>query len=428
MLDNVKLVLNNNSLMKRIGVTVAFLFLFVTLTYIPVPLLDVEHYKSAIADSSFGLFDAFSGGALKNFSVVALGISPYITASIVIQLLQMLEISSKLKELKESGEIGKQRINEITRKLALVLAFVQGWALIFGLGDYGNQLITGVDGSPLVYVYVGLVMTAGTGVVLWIADQITRKGVGNGSSMIIVTGIIMTLPTMYNSIYNQFFVDGGITDKIIFFALILMYLGIVVGVIFLQDSERRIPITHSAQGNKSQANIPVKLNTAGVMPVIFATTAMSVPLFIISVVPSWNTYSGVGEIIDMIFNYTNPIGFVLFIVLIYVFSLFYTFLMLAPDKVADNLQKQNAYVPGIRPGEETEQFITRVVYKITIVGAAYLAVLATLPIVISIIFDLDSSVTIGGTSLLIVVGVAIETTKQLTVDATSSTEQAGFLR
>ncbi len=428
MLDNVKLVLNNNSLMKRIGVTVAFLFLFVTLTYIPVPLLDVEHYKQAIADSSFGLFDAFSGGALKNFSVVALGISPYITASIVIQLLQMLEISPKLKELKESGETGKQRINEITRKLALVLAFVQGWALIFGLGDYGNQLITGVDGSPLVYVYVGLVMTAGTGVVLWIADQITRKGVGNGSSMIIVTGIIMTLPTMYYSIYNQFFVDGGITDRITFFGLILMYLGIIVGVIFLQDSERRIPITHSAQGGKSQANIPVKLNTAGVMPVIFATTAMSVPLFVISVVPSWNTYSGVGEVIDMIFNYTNPIGFVLFIVLIYVFSLFYTFLMLAPDKVADNLKKQNAYVPGIRPGEETEQFITRVVYKITIVGAAYLAVLATLPIVISIIFDLDSSVTIGGTSLLIVVGVAIETTKQLTVDATSSSEQSGFLR
>ncbi len=428
MLDNVKLVLNNNSLMKRIGVTVAFLFLFVTLTYIPVPLLDVEHYQAAIADSSFGLFDAFSGGALKNFSVVALGISPYITASIVIQLLQMLEISPKLKELKESGEIGKQRINEITRKLALFLAFVQGWALIFGLGDYGNQLITGVEGSPLVYVYVGLVMTAGTGVVLWIADQITRKGIGNGSSMIIVTGIIMTLPTMYNSIYQQFFVGGGIADRITFFGLILMYLGIIVGVIFLQDSERRIPITHSAQGGKSQANIPVKLNTAGVMPVIFATTAMSVPLFVISVVPSWNTYSGVGEVIDMIFNYTNPIGFVLFIVLIYVFSLFYTFLMLAPDKVADNLKKQNAYVPGIRPGEETEQFITRVVYKITIVGAAYLAVLATLPIVISIIFNLDSSVTIGGTSLLIVVGVAIETTKQLTVSATSSTEQSGFLR
>ncbi len=414
--------------MKRLGITIAFLFLFVVLTYIPVPLLDVEHYQDAIAGSSFGLFDAFSGGALSRFSVVALGISPYITASIVIQLLQMLEISPKLKQLKESGEVGKQRINEITRKLALFLALVQGLALVFGLGDYGNQLITGVESSPLAYLYIGAVMTAGTGVVLWIADQITRKGIGNGSSMIIVTGIIMTLPTMFNSVYNQYFIDGTIVDRIIFFGLLLMYLGIIVGVIFLQDSERRVPITHSAQGSKSQANIPIKLNTAGVMPVIFATTAMSVPLFIISVVPSWNTYGGVGEVLDMIFNYTQPIGFVLFIVLIYVFSLFYTFLMLAPDKVADNLQKQNAYVPGIRPGEETEQYLTRVIYKITIVGAAYLAVLATLPIVMSIIFDLDSSVTIGGTSLLIIVGVALETTKQLSVNASSSTEQSGFLR
>ncbi len=428
MLDNVKLVLNNSSLMKRLGVTVAFLFLFVTLTYIPVPLLDIEHYQDAISESSFGLFDAFSGGALSRFSVVALGISPYISASIVLQLFQMLDISPKLKELKESGEIGKQRINEITRKLALFIAFVEGLALVLGLGDFGNQLITGVDESPLVYLYIGLVMTAGTGVVLWIADQITRRGIGNGSSMIIVTGIIMTLPTMYNQIYTQFFVDGSIGDRITFFGLILMYLGVIVGVIFLQDSERRIPITHSAQGGKSNANIPIKLNTAGVMPVIFATTAMSIPLFIVSVVPSWDTYSGVGYVLNMIFDYTEPIGFVLFIVFIYIFSLFYTFLMLAPDKVADNLQKQNAYVPGIRPGEETEQYLTKVIYKITIVGAAYLAVLATLPIVMSIIFGLDDSVTIGGTSLLIIVGVAIETTKQLSVDATSSTEQSGFLR
>ncbi len=415
--------------MRRIGFTFLILLIYVTLTYIPIPLVDVARYQEALEESGtyFGIFDAFSGGALSRFSIVAMGISPYITASIIIQVFQMTGLVPQLKELSESGELGKQKINEYTRMIALVISFTQGLLLVVGLSPKsGNQFLPGVNGSILEYFYIGMVMTAGTAVVLWIADQITRKGIGNGSSIIIVTGIMMTIPTVYTSLYTQFYVAGGTTNIVTFFFLVGFNISIIVAVVFLQGSERRIPIQHSGQGGKQNSNIPVKLNTAGVMPVIFASTAMSVAMFIVQVSGA-SVYEGWGYVVNLMFNYTEPIGFALYIVLIFVFSFFYTFLMMAPDKVADNLQKRNAYIPGVRPGEDTEKFIAKVIYRITLVGATYLAVLAGLPLIMAEIFSLDSSVTIGGTSVLIVVGVAIETTKQLNVDATSTT-YSGFLK
>ena len=430
MLNRIKLILNNTKIMKRIGFTLLILLVYKLATYVPIPLLDIKAIQYNVKNSNFLEFlNAFSGGALGNYAIVALGISPYITASIVVQMLQM-DVIPKFKEWSKQGEVGKQKLNQATKYIGLALAVVQSLLILMGLfASPGSALKTGLEGMsvPLAFVYMTIVMTAGTAFTMWLADLISRKGIGNGSSMIITAGIVSSIPSMITTMWNQFITNKTANkDIVIFISVMVSYLVVLIAVIFLESTVRKIPTQYANRQGKSDSNIPLKLNTAGVIPVIFASTLLSFPLTIVSYSGA-SIYTGWGYWFYQIFSSQNPIGFIIYLVLIFVFAFFYSFLTVSPETVAENLQKQNAFIPGVRPGEETHSYVSSLLFKITVLGGTYLAILAAIPIVMSQIFKLPSVVTVGGTSLIIIVGVAIETCRQIETEATETTYQ-GFMR
>lgn len=412
-------------------VTFGLLIVFRLGALVTLPFISYDLIHSSAASVDFGFLDVFSGGALSNFSMLCLGISPYITSSIVIQLLQM-DIVPRLKELSEEGEEGKQKLNQYTRYIALGLAFVQSLTLVIGIhANYNDVYFEAnnvIDNYPaLSYIYIALVATAGTAFCLWLAEIITARGIGNGTSMLIVAGILATFPQMFTELVEQLINAEETKNILVFVVVMLVFVAIIVFIVFMEGAQRKIPIQYANRPaaasfrGKSDSNIPIKLNSASVIPVIFASTLMSLPTTVVSITDSATT--GWGSWVLKIFNTTstsstgnvtiNSIGLSVYIILIVIFSFFYSFLQLSPDKMSENLQKQNAYVPGVRPGEETTGYISRVLFKITVVGATYLSIVAVLPILMTVIFDLPASAQIGGTSLIIVVGVAIETWKQL---------------
>ncbi len=407
MFKNLKLIFSpkNKDIRKRIGFTLFGLLIFALGTTIPVP-----GTKGAI--SSLGLwelYNAIGGGALKNFSIFALGVMPYISASIVTGILQM-DIIPYFTELKESGEQGRQKINQINRYIGIALAFIQGFAMAFTFVK---------DAGTLEYLKIAVILTAGTAFLLWLGDQITQKGIGNGISLLIMAGIIYTVPKMFIDTFTSLVLDrtGSLFVGIIGFIIFaLVYLLIIVGIVFEENSERRIPIqysnrTNSAYGAK-QNYIPFKLNSASVMPVIFASVILTIPSFISGLVGESSKFS---VFVSKYINYTTPTGFVLYIILIFVFGFFYTNMQINPKELAKNLNKSGGYIPGIRPGTETEKYIKKILNRITFLGSVFISAIAALPIIFSSFINtgLPSSVTVGGTGVLIVVGVAIETYKQL---------------
>lgn len=431
-MDKLKAILANNKLLGKIGITLVILFIFRILTWVPIPLLNVDAITATIKNNSFlAILDNFSGNALGRFSIMAMGISPYITASIVVQLLQM-DIIPILKEWGEQGEMGKRKLNKLTRILGLILSFVQALVFLIGMDDNGSIFnIDIIDYNFFYYIYMALIVAAGTGLAMWIADLITRYGVGNGGSMLIVAGIVTSLPAMIRTLWTKYIVPGGAGNITLFVLIILLYIGILVAVTYLELAKRKVPIQYAnrrpGQG-QTDSNLPIKLNTSGVIPVIFASTILSIPLSVIGFFGSGT--SGVGYWFDQIFNYQRPFGFVIYMFLIMVFSFFYSFLMLSPEQVAENLSKSNAYIPGVRPGVETENYISRLLFKITLLGTTYLMILAALPLLTAIVFKFNAQeaqvITLGGTSLLIVVGVALETANQIITEATEQKYEGIF--
>ena len=401
-------------------------------TKITIPLFDVD--KGEINGNLFGFLDIFTGNALSQFSILALGISPYITSSIVVQLLQM-DIVPAFKEWAEEGEAGRAKLNQWTRYIALLLAFVQSVTIIVGLANSptGSMYFDVADLNAFSYLYMALVMTAGTAFVMWLADQITMHGIGNGGSMLIVAGIISAFPSMFTELWSTFIAIEERTawDIIQFIIVAIMFVLIIVAVVWFEGIQRKIPVQYANRpgyaklSGRQDSSIPIKLNSASVIPVIFASTILSIPLTILNFVRNGATVSGT-DWWTIIFSTNEPIGFVIYILLIFVFSFFYSFLQIDPDKIAENLKKQNAYIPTCKPGEETADFISRVLFKVTLLGATYLAILAALPIIFTWAFGLPASVSVGGTSIMIVVGVAIETAKQIKQESESQ-EYHGFL-
>lgn len=407
MFKNLKLIFSpkNKDIRKRISFTLIGLLIFALGTTIPVP-------GTEEAISSLGLwelYNAIGGGALKNFSIFALGVMPYISASIITGILQM-DIVPYFTELKESGEQGRQKINQINRYLGIAIAFVQGFAMAF-------TFIKGA--STIQYFEIAIILTGGTALLLWLGDQITQKGIGNGISLIIMAGIISTVPKMFIDTFSTLVTSrtGSLFIGIVGFSLfVLLYLLIVVGVVFEECSERRIPIQYSNRTTTSyggkQNYIPFKINSAGVMPVIFASVLLSIPTFIAGILGS---DSGFSLFVSKYIDYSTPVGFVLYMILIFVFGYFYTNMQINPKELAKNLNRNGGYIPGIRPGVETENYIKKILNRITFLGSTFIAIIAGLPIVFSsfISTGLPASVRIGGTGVLIVVGVAIETCRQL---------------
>ena len=393
----------NKDIRKRVYFTIAALTIFVIGTTIEVPGTQTITKNLGFLE----LLNVMGGGALKNFSIFALGVSPYITASIVIQLLQM-DIVPYFSELSKQGHTGHQKLNQITRYVGILFAFVQGYAMSYAF--------LGSNYGVLGYLEVSLIMTAGTAFLLWLGDQVTQKGIGNGVSLFIMAGIITSLPSMMQTAFNTL-VNFGTTKSTIvgissFALFILVYLLVIIGVIFIEGAERRISIQYANKSTASlgkQTYMPIKINSAGVMPVIFASSLLAIPATISQFVNNEKFTNIVNNYLD----YTKPIGFVLFILLIFIFAYFYTFLQMKPDQMAKNLQDNGGYVPGIRPGDATTKYFSQVLSRLTIVGALFLVVLSALPILVNAFTDLPSTVSLGGTGLLIVVGVCIETYKQL---------------
>ena len=417
----------NADLRKKILFTLMIFVVYRIGSYIPVSTINTSVLEASAQTPMLGFFDTLSGGALKRFSLFAMSISPYITASIVIQLLQM-DVVPILSEWAKEGETGKRKLNQLTRYVTLVLAFVQAIAMSIGF-DLGYQGILLESHSVITYLYIALTMTAGTAVMIFLADQITSKGIGNGTSMIIVAGILSRVPYMLNDLYTKYLVNITVSNVLAFISVLALLALTIIAVIYLQSATRKLPIQYANRHNSAQLSgrkdsfIPLKLNSAGVIPVIFAASLVSLPLTVVNFLPE----SGVTNVIKAIFNYQQPIGFILYVVLIVAFTYFYAFVQVSPEKVAENLKKQGSYIPGVRPGVDTEEYLSKVLSRITFIGAIYLVVIAGLPIVFGAITDLPSSVEIGGTSLLIVVGVAIETAKQIQTK-TMDQKYKGFIK
>ena len=393
---------NNKDLRKRIYFTLACLGLFCLGTTITIPWAKPLYDELGFLE----IFNLMSGGGLRTFSIFALGVSPYITAQIITQLLQM-DILPYFKELKDQGYTGRQKINKITRYLGIIFAFIQAYAII----AFYMKGASSVD-----MLKTALVMTAGTSFLLWIGDQITQKGVGNGQSLLIMAGIVQSMPRIFKDAFNALVTSSTYTTAVgsaLFGAFVALYLIIIIGIIWITLAERRIPIqyanrTSSAYGAQ-QSFLPIKINSAGVMPVIFASILTTIPATVVQFFKSKAAISFVNKYIV----YTTPVGFALYIGLIIFFGYFYTFLSMNPEEMSKNLNERGGYIPGVRPGKDTSDYISNSLGKLTLVGSLFLVVLAGLPVVVAKFTNLPSSVTIGGTGILIVVGVAIETYKQI---------------
>lgn len=392
----------NKDLRRRLLFTIFALAIFSIGTNIVVP-----GAKTITKDLGFlELLNVMTGGGLKTFSIFALGVMPYITASILTQILQM-DIIPYFSELKEEGATGRQKINKINRYLGIIFALLQGYMFSYAfLKGYGS----------LTVIKSALVLTGGTAFLLWLGDEITKKGIGNGQSLIIMAGIVQGIPSVFTSAFNTFITSGNhaMWLGILFFVLFtLTYLLIIVGVIWVQEAERRIPVQYSNRTASSykgeKTYLPVKLNSANVMPVIFASSIIG----IVSMIAQFVNNETFNKIVENYISYTSWPGLILYVVLIYLFGYIYTKMAMNTEEMAENLDKAHAYIPGVMPGEATNKYLRNSISKITVVGSLFLIILAVLPIIFTKITGLGSEITIGGTGLLIVCGVCLETYKQL---------------
>lgn len=413
----------NKDLRQRILFTLGALMIFVIGTTIKVP-----GTRDITGNLGFlELLNVMGGGALKQFSIFALGVMPYITASIIMQLLQM-DIIPYFSELSKQGPSGRQKINQITRYMGIIFAFIEGFAFSFAFLGSGS---TAFD-----HMYVATIMTAGTAFLLWMGDQITQKGIGNGISLIIMAGIVVTLPITFIEVFKGLIFNNELAlwvGILLFIAFVIVYIIIILAVIWIQEADRKIPIQYA---NKSTSvfgegsYMPIKINSANVVPVIFASSLLAIPATIANFVKN----EGFKSFVNTYLNYTTPVGFIIYAILIFLFGYFYTYIQMKPDEMAKNLQQNGGYIPGIRPGNDTEKYLGKVLSRLTVVGSTFLVIIAGIPILFSTLINLvpgvtvSSSVTIGGTGLLIVVGVALETYKQIEGSILSRSYKKGYSR
>ncbi len=405
-------------LRTRILFTLFILFIYRIGSFIPVPGVDKEILKNnnALGADLFGLLNTFSGGALFQFSIFAIGITPYITASIIVQLLSM-DVIPKFAEWAKEGENGKRKLAQITRYGTVILGLVQGFATAIGFNRlYSLEMIPNATFAD--YVVIAIILTAGTSFLMWLGEQITERGIGNGISILIFAAIVAGIPGHIMTIYEQEFV--GASDQLFLnlakvLLILIAIIAIIVGVIFIQQGIRKIPVQYAKRvvGRKmyggQSTHIPMKVNGAGVIPVIFA---VSLIMFPVTIANFWQGQTWANWIINNM-NYTQPLGMVLYVILIIFFTFFYTFVQINPVQMADQMKKNGGYIPGIRPGKPTSAYLTRVMTRITLTGAIFLAAISILPVFFGALAGLPQSVQLGGTSLLIVVGVALDTMKQI---------------
>ena len=426
------------------------LFVFRIGAAIPVPGVTLsDNFRNTLSsgNNALALMNLLGGGTLQTFSMFALGVSPYITAQIIIQLLST-DVLPALTELKRQGQYGRKKIDMATRYLTLLLGAVQAYGIIKTLesGQYDGlvtfTLIDQLSSSGLEwlgYIYLVIVMMAGSMVVMWLGDQISVKGIGNGISMIIFAGIVVSLPNQIYTAYGHWVAEvaprhdgnsllAGIFQFILY---ILVFLLIIAFVVFIELAKRKIPVQHSGKsGGQTQSMakasfLPIKLNPAGVIPVIFASSILMAPSVIVAFIDpelvsaDWLKIFSIQQMYPMPgvggTTWGMPWGLLIYVVLILFFTFFYSNITINPQQMAENFRKNGSYIPGIRPGNETERYVRKVLNRVTVIGALALTFIAVLPVALTLsgIFGNDTSLALGGTGIIIVVGVALELNSQI---------------
>ena len=400
----------NKEIRKKIFFTLLILLIYRLGAAIPAPGINDTIIKLS-ANSLLTMMSILGGGSIEQMSIFSLGVGPYITASIIVELLAM-DIIPPLAEMAKSGKKGRQQMDIITRYVAVALSLLQGYFIV--------QLLSntyGVVDNPgfLSYAYIAVIYTAGSMFLLWLADRITTKGIGNGVSVIIFSGIVADMPNNFQTVY-QTFVGENATSTLGwpgFIIYCLMFVAIIVLVVVMQTAERRIPIQGSSsyRSNKTKGDLnhlPLKINSASVIPVIFASALIQAP----QIIASWINTSAY-EFLSNLADFSSPWFLLFYAALIILFTFFYTNLTVDPGKMAENLSKQGSYIPGVRPGAETKDYVSKVLNRITCLGAILLTLIAILPYVVSNLTGLSRTAALGGTGIVIAVGVAMETIKAL---------------
>ena len=432
MLNFLKSVFKKGELRRKVVFTLGLLFVFRLGAAITIPYINADAISASATNSGiFGIMNLLGGGTLERFSLFSLGVSPYITASIIIELLSM-DVIPFLARWNKEGNNGKKKKDRVTRYLTLVLGLIQGGSLTYAF-DKGYGILT----NPTIwtYAYVVIIMITGSMFAMWLGDQITEKGVGNGTSLLIFTGIVANLPQQFIASYNAMVswksTQAAITSTLWYILFIIVYVAIVVFVVFTENSIRKIPIfyatnnTQTVMRTKESTNLPLKINSSSVIPVIFAASVLAAPRTVISFMDSTKTT----QMIDNILNYQKPVGFILYVVMIVLFTFFYSNLQIDTRRIADDLKKSGGAVPGIRTGDDTKKFIGTVLNRITVAGSLFLTIIAAIPIIAPLIWSAtsDNQLTLGGTGLIIVAGVALETVRQIRSILTRR-EYHGYIR
>ena len=424
-------IFKNKEIMSRIMFTIMILLVIRIGAAITVPGVTVgEELGNAMnSASAVALMDMLGGGALESFSIFALGVSPYITAQIIVQLLSK-DVLPALTELSKQGQYGRKKTEMATRYLTLMLGAVQAYGIIKTMEN--GEYVTVNNPGFWTYAYIVTIMLAGAMTVMWLGDQITEKGLGNGISMVIFAGIVRGLPNKIKTAFTSWVGTGEMYKEpplvikgwILFLLYLIAFVLILAFVVFIELAKRKIPVQHTGKSGGQTASmakasfLPIKVNSAGVIPVIFASSIMMTPTviasFISSETPEWLKIFSYTEMFDM-GGWKMPWGLIIYITLIMLFAFFYATLQIDPEQLAENFRKNGSYIPGVRPGNETERYVKKVVNRVTCIGAIALTFIAALPVVLSLsgLFGNNSSLAIGGTGLIIAVGVSLELRDQV---------------
>ncbi|MDF7682048.1 preprotein translocase subunit SecY [Lactobacillus sp. ESL0679] len=431
MFSTLKNAFKDKEIRNKIYFTLFILLLYRIGANITVPGVNAKAITQVAQTGLVPMLDTVSGGGLDNYSIFSLGVSPYITAQIVIQLLQM-DIVPTLVEWGKQGEVGRRKTNQVTRWLSLVVAFVQSIGITLGFNAL-TQMGLVKSQSWQTYVEIAVIMTAGTMLLTWLGDEITDKGLGNGVSVIIFAGIIARLPRGLYQIFKEDIINNNASDRIqgivFFIAIIIAILVVTQLVTWVEQADRRIPIqyTKRATVSGSESFLPLKVNVSGVIPVIFASSFIITPATILMVFQKSQGDQQWYKIMTSVFSMQTTPGVIIYTLLIILFTFFYAFVQVNPEKLSKNLQKQGAYIPSVWPGKDTQDYVSKLLIRLSTVGSVFLGLVALLPQLATNFWDLPSSIGLGGTSLLIVIGVVLELSRQIN-GLLMKREYVGFIR
>ncbi len=431
MFSTLKNALKDKEIRSKLYFTLFILLLYRIGANIAVPGVDAKAINQVAQTGLVPMLDTVSGGGLDNYSIFSLGVSPYITAQIVIQLLQM-DIVPTLVEWGKQGEVGRRKTNQVTRYLTLAVAFVQSIGITLGFNALTSYGLVKTQ-SPLTYAEIAIIMTGGTMLLTWLGDEITDKGLGNGVSVIIFAGIIARFPNGIVSIFQENVLNTSASDRlqgILFFIGIIIAILIVIKLVtWVEQADRRIPIqyTRRATVSGSESFLPLKVNVSGVIPVIFASSFIVTPATILLLFQNTQSDQQWYQVMTQIFSLQTTPGVIIYTLLIVLFTFFYAFVQVNPEKLSENLTKQGAYIPSVWPGKNTQEYVSKILIRLSTVGSVFLGLVALLPQLATNIWDLPSSIGLGGTSLLIVIGVVLELSRQVK-GLLMKREYVGFIR